>query len=113
QFGDPIAQRVEHLLNLNAPFPGQVPGDAEDFMCYQIMGEKHLISNAACTEADYIIESKYLRDPDFRVVEWLCKQRGGDSQTLEGSRYLTAAAMGDARGKHIIKVLNNTNTYPC
>ncbi|KAJ3792260.1 hypothetical protein GGU11DRAFT_657455, partial [Lentinula aff. detonsa] len=113
QFGDPIAQRVEHLLNLNSPFPGEGPGDAGDFMCYQIMGEKHIISNTAGAEADYIIASKYLRDPDFRVVEWLCKQQGQDLQKLEGSRYLTAAAMGDARGKHIIKTLNNTNIYPC
>ncbi|KAJ3997275.1 hypothetical protein F5050DRAFT_1807010 [Lentinula boryana] len=85
QFGDPIARRVEHLLSLNAPFTGEAPGDAEDFICYQIMGEKHIILNTG----------------------------RGDSQALEGSRYLTAAAMGDARGKHIMRVLNNTNIYPC
>ncbi|KAJ3792580.1 hypothetical protein GGU11DRAFT_693239, partial [Lentinula aff. detonsa] len=114
----PLAYRATELLTGNAPYLSEDGSDAEDIMhpdrfcVYQISETEHLIMDTAYFDVEYRVRTNDLKNPDFRLVEWFCNERGETAAELEGLRYGLASPMGNARGKAVAEILNGTSSYP-
>ncbi|KAJ3791845.1 hypothetical protein GGU11DRAFT_823023 [Lentinula aff. detonsa] len=89
----PLAYRATELLTGNAPYLNEDGSHAEDIMhpdrfcVYQISDTEHLIMDTAYFDVEYRVQTNGLKNPDFRLIEWFCNERGETAAELEGLGY--------------------------
>ncbi|KAJ3974951.1 hypothetical protein EV361DRAFT_865776 [Lentinula raphanica] len=99
KFGDPLSEQLEYLLLKSSPYPAE-DGDeymaVDRFCAVQISATQHLLIDSSGDDAEYVLPTRLLRDPDFRPVEWFLRERGLD---LADHPWAKTGSMGDPWGK--------------
>ncbi|KAJ3751617.1 hypothetical protein EV360DRAFT_56618, partial [Lentinula raphanica] len=112
KFGDPLSEQLEYLLLKSSPYPAEDGNEymaVDRFCAVQISATQHLLIDSSGDDAEYVLPTRLLWDPDFRPVEWLLRERGLD---LTDHPWAKSGSMGDPWGKRVSQILNGAMHYP-
>ncbi|KAG0702848.1 hypothetical protein DFH29DRAFT_804476 [Suillus ampliporus] len=118
--GDPIAEQVENLLALHAPYLGddlekEGPFSGQQFVIYRTLDTHHIITDAAWRlEEDLMVPSDLLRNSKFLLGDWYTThlvKRYNMSKCLVCLMH-NGEPMGDPISRRVSKILNSECNFP-
>jgi hypothetical protein len=113
--GDPLVRRVEHVLAMSAPYPGDNTMDLgtyrrDRFSVFRETSTHHIIWDREKFEEDggTIIHSHQLEDRSFRIGEWYAQEmarKGYESTNDIQTQQQRSLVMGDALALRVEEIL--------